>query len=73
MLQALLLAGIFLAAHVGGVSITYTIDCAKYPSVCNHKCYAVYVAGKTDTFDYTGPLGKQKSKNRRASGAAPNP
>jgi hypothetical protein len=41
--------------------------------VCNHKCYAVYVAGKTDTFDYTGPLGKQKSKNRRASGAAPNP
>jgi hypothetical protein len=71
MLRALLLAGIYLAAHVGG--ITYTIDCNKFPSVCNHKCYATYVAGKPSTFDYIGPLRKIKDANRRASGAAPNP
>jgi hypothetical protein len=71
MLQALLLVGIYLAAHVGG--ITYSIECDKYPSVCNHKCYATYVAGKPSSFDYDGPLRAQKEANRRASGAAPNP
>lgn len=71
MLQALLLVGIYLAAHVGG--ITYAIDCGKFPSVCNHKCYATYVAGKPSSFIYAGPLGTVVNANRRASGAAPDP
>jgi hypothetical protein len=72
MLQSLLLAGVLLGAHVGGV--THTIQCDLFPSVCNHKCYATYVAGKPSSFLYSGPLGeKAKSANRKAAGTKPNP
>lgn len=53
--------------------VTFALTCSNYPSVCNHKCYATYVAGKTDIANWDAPSKALKTNRRMAAGAIPNP
>ncbi|OQN97869.1 hypothetical protein B0A48_16180 [Cryoendolithus antarcticus] len=55
-------------------AVTYGLICSSFPGVCNNKCYATYVAGKSDTFTWNGGLNAATDTARRtAAGTRPNP
>lgn len=54
-------------------SVTFTLGCVRYPSVCNHRCYSVFVAGRPQTVTWDAPTGATKTARRTAAGAIPNP
>lgn len=54
-------------------AVTFTLGCVRYPSVCNHRCYSVFVAGRPQTVTWDAPTNVTKEARRRAAGAIPNP